>query len=51
MGRGVLLEPMERDVEDIQAIFAAIDRLAGEFLPEGRPEQPPMPPGEADFDG
>jgi antitoxin VapB len=51
MGRGVLLEPMERDIQDIRAIFAEIDRLGGaEFLPEGRPDQPPMPPGAADFD-
>lgn len=47
VGRGVLLEPLERSVEDIQAIFAEIDRLGGrDFLPEGRPEQPPMPPAD-----
>jgi antitoxin VapB len=46
-GRGVLLEPMERSVVDIQAIFAEIARLRGvDFLPEGRPEQPPMPPAD-----
>jgi antitoxin VapB len=52
LGRGVLLEPMARSVEDIEAIFAEIDRLGGnEFLPEGRPEQPPMPPAdEVPFD-
>jgi antitoxin VapB len=51
MGHGVLLEPMERDAKDIAAIFAEIDRLGGgEFLPEGRPEQPPMPPQRAEFD-
>lgn len=45
VGRGVLLEPIDRDVRDIRAIFAEIDRLGGiDFLPEGRPEQPPMPP-------
>ena len=45
IGRSVLLEPLERDAADIRAIFAEIDRLGGgEFLPEGRPEQPPMPP-------
>jgi antitoxin VapB len=45
------LEPMERSIEDIKAIFAEIDRLGGgEFLPEGRPEQPPMPPaGDVSF--
>jgi antitoxin VapB len=43
LGRGVLLEPAERDIEHIKAIFAEIDRLGGaDFLPEGRPEQPPM---------
>jgi antitoxin VapB len=47
LGRGVLLEPMERSIEDIKAIFAEIDRLGGhDFLPEGRPEQPPMPPAK-----
>lgn len=46
-GRGVLLEPIDRDVRDIHAIFAEIDRLGGiDFLPEGRPEQPPMPPSK-----
>ena len=47
LGRGVLLEPMEPNVEDIKAIFAEIDRLGGnEFLPEGRPMQPPIFPEE-----
>ena len=52
LGRGVLLEPMERDIKDIQAIFAEVDRLGGgDFLPEGRPEQPPMPSDDdASFD-
>jgi antitoxin VapB len=51
-GRGVLLEPIERSVADIRAIFAEIDRLGGNtFLPEGRPEQPPMPaPGDVSFE-
>ena len=44
VGRGVLLEPMERSLADVQAVFAEIDRLGGkDFLPEGRPPQPPMP--------
>ena len=44
LGRGVLLEPMERSIEDVRAIFTEIDRLGGTgFLPEGRSEQPPMP--------
>jgi len=51
VGRGVLLEPMGTGVEDVRRVFAEIDRLVGgEFLPEGRPEQPPMPPQRAFFD-
>jgi antitoxin VapB len=53
MGRGVLLEPMDRrrDRETIKAVFAEIDRLGGkDFLPEGRPEQPPMPADKKYFD-
>jgi len=50
-GGGVLLEPIKPDIKHIRAAFAEIDRLTGgEFLPEGRPEQPAMPPGRADFD-
>src|SRR5271156_1458487 len=52
MGRGVLLEPLERSIEDIKAVFTEIDRLGGgDFLPEGRPEQPPLPPAaDVSFD-
>ena len=40
VGRGVLLEPMDRSLADIQAIFAEIDRLGGkDFLSEGQPAQ------------
>lgn len=48
-GNCVILEPMETDVE---AWLARLDRYRSEpFLPEGRPEQPPMPSGdEIDFD-
>lgn len=50
LGRSVLLEPIEREGQDVRAVFAEIDRLGGrDFLPEGRPEQPPLPP-PADFD-
>jgi len=52
VGNGVLLEPMERDIADIRAVFAEIDRMeGGAFLPEGRPEQPAMPAGNSDFEG
>jgi antitoxin VapB len=51
LGRAVLLEPMERSLADIRAVFEEIDRLGGrDFLPEGRPEQPPMPPPRKIFD-
>jgi antitoxin VapB len=51
VGRGVLLEPLDRDLKDVRAIFEEIDRLTGgDFLPEGRPEQPPMPRRRASFD-
>ena len=51
VGRGVLLEPGGRDIKDIQAIFAEIDRLGGaDVLPEGRPSQPATPGQRALFD-
>jgi len=51
IGRSVLLEPIERDLGDVAAIFAEIDRLGGaDFLPEGRPEQPAMPMQRAAFE-
>ncbi len=54
VGRGVLLEPVPSPPthEEIQAWFAKLDSLGGkDFLPEGRPEQPPIPDDdEIDFD-
>ena len=51
VGKGVMLEPMTNDEERIRAIFAELDRLgAVDFLPEGRPEQPPMPGDDFSFD-
>ena len=48
VGRGVLLEPVAREADDIDAVFAEINRLGGaDFLAEGRPEQPAMPPQAA----
>ncbi|MEW5964410.1 MAG: type II toxin-antitoxin system VapB family antitoxin [Pseudomonadota bacterium] len=47
LGRGVLLEPIETDVD---AWLAELRRHAHiPFMPEGR-EQPPMPPDDVDFD-
>ena len=45
IGDAVLLEPIGlSDYERMAAVFAEIDRHGGrDFLPEGRPEQPPMP--------
>ena len=51
VGRGVLLEPIDRDLKDIAAIFAEIDRMGGvHFEPNERPEQPAMPVQRAVFD-
>jgi antitoxin VapB len=41
-GRGVLLEPIDEPF-DWAAFWEKIDEHGAEFLPEGRPEQPPMP--------
>ena len=41
-GQNVVLEPMNQPF-DMAAWWAKIDQYGGEFLPEGRPEQPPMP--------
>ena len=47
IGKGVLLEPMEFDVE---AWFAELDRYRDiPFMEEGR-NQPPMPPPSFSFD-
>jgi antitoxin VapB len=47
VGRGVLLEPVENSIDDIQAVFSLIREMGSEdFLPEGRPPQPPMPPAD-----
>jgi antitoxin VapB len=47
VGNGVLLEPIETDV---QAWFDRLDAYGDEvFMPEGR-EHPPMPPPRAIFD-
>lgn len=51
IGRGVLLEPIEHDLAEVAAIFAEIDRQGGaHFIPDGRPEQPPMQVRRASFE-
>ena len=51
VGNAVLLEPIEKKF-DVAAWRAKLDALGGkDFLPEGRPEQPPMPDDdEVSFD-
>jgi len=49
-GRGVLLEPLGEPF-DLDAWWAKLDEYRDvPFLPEGRPEQPPMPPPRKIFD-
>lgn len=51
-GKRLILEPIE-ETFDYDAWRAELDRLveaAGGFLPEGRPEQPPMPDDDIDWD-
>lgn len=49
IGRAVLLEPMGEPF-DLDAWWAKLDEYGADFLPEGRPEQPPMPPARKIFD-
>lgn len=42
VGNAVLLEPIDQPF-DMDAWWAKIDEHGADFLPEGRPEQPPMP--------
>jgi antitoxin VapB len=45
---GILLQPM---VADIDEWLNELHRISGgEFLPQGRPEQPPMPPAKDFWD-
>lgn len=44
VGDKVILEPMEKPPFDVEAWRERLRALgAADFLPEGRPEQPPMP--------
>jgi antitoxin VapB len=50
VGDSVLLEPIKKKF-DVKAWRAKLDALgARDFLPEGRPEQPPMPKDDPSFD-
>jgi antitoxin VapB len=48
IGRAVLLEPIGEPF-DMAAWWAKIDETGGDFLPEGRPEQPPMPVDDSKY--
>ncbi len=41
VGNAIVLEPLDEPF-DWDAWWAKLDKYGGEFLPEGRPEQPPM---------
>jgi len=46
VGQGILLEPLQRDPDSIQAIFAKLEQYHDTpFMGEGR-QQPPMPPDD-----
>ncbi len=51
LGDKVILEPMEKPPFDVKAWRTKLRALGAEdFLPEGRPEQPPMPDDDIAFD-
>jgi antitoxin VapB len=49
LGRGVLLEPLEQTEFDYEAWFRQLDEM-GDDPTFVRPEQPPMPERDFDFD-
>lgn len=50
IGDKVILEPVEEQPMDIDALWAKLDSLgARDFLPEGLPDDPPLLPGDDDF--
>jgi antitoxin VapB len=48
-GSKIILEPIRPPPFDVKAWSARLDAFGGDFLPEGVPPEPPMPPGP-DFD-
>ncbi len=52
VGDKVILEPMEKDPLDVEALWAKLDALgARDFLPDGLPDDPPlMPDDDITFD-
>jgi antitoxin VapB len=50
VGKTVVLEPMEMDVEAWRAELDKLVAAHGEFLPEGAPPDPAIPPDNIDWD-
>jgi antitoxin VapB len=51
VGDKVILEPMEKPKFDVKVWRKKLRALgAADFLPEGRPRQPPMPDDDFSFD-
>ena len=51
VGDNVILEPMEKPVFDVKAWRSKLRAVgAANFLPDGRPAQPPMPRDGASFE-
>jgi antitoxin VapB len=51
-GHKVILEPIEEEPFDVDALWAKLDEMgARDFLPDGIPDDPPLPPDdEISFD-
>jgi len=51
IGNKIVLEPIEKPVFDVAAWRAKLLELGGaDFLPEGAPEDPPLPADSVSFD-
>ena len=51
IGNKVILEPIEKPAFDVKSWRARLRELgAAEFLPEGAPDDPPLPPDAVTFD-
>ena len=44
VGRGILLEPVQCDTADVEALLAELERFRSVPFMEGGRDQPPMPP-------